>query len=211
MIGSRQPRSSQTGASSRQTRCPPALAGSLRSDFAIRSSLLRSLCRTSLSAGGPPTYSWFTAVFLQPIRVSAKNIASDPRTCWLWIATVPAGGVIPKIVATIKLLIRACSSAAPISSSLGKCFLSDFGSSGFSVYGLTTMRQILSCGIPSPTKTFTFLRCSWVGTNAFRPLRPATPDIQHLTRLALRPSDRLPDPLLSLTVIISHNIDKVNC
>ena len=66
----------------RLPRYPPALAGSFDAAilFAIRSSSSRSICRaSSLSAGGSPTYSWFAAVFFQPIRVSAKNIASDTR------------------------------------------------------------------------------------------------------------------------------------
>jgi hypothetical protein len=53
-----------------------------------------------------------------------KKIDSIARDDSFLIGCVPAGGVIPKIFATIKLPIRACSSAAPTAISRGKCFFS---------------------------------------------------------------------------------------
>ena len=84
--------------------------------------------------------------------VLAKKIASDPRTCWLSIATVPAGDAIPKMLATMKLPIRANSSVAPVAISRSKCFLSDFSSSGLPVWGLITSRQICCWGSPTQSK-----------------------------------------------------------
>src|ERR1700730_11968549 len=80
--------------------------------------------------GPPPLPSCWIASF-QPIRVLAKKIDSIARDDSFLIGCVPAGGVIPKIFATIKLPIRACSSAAPPAISRGKCFFSVPSSNGF--------------------------------------------------------------------------------
>src|SRR5580704_15993427 len=126
---------------------------------------------------GPPSLPSCWIASFQPIRVLAKKIDSIARDDSFLIGCVPAGGVIPKIFATIKLPIRACSSAAPTAISRGKCFFSVPSSNGLPVCGFTTNWQIIACGTPKPTRILTLLRCSGVATKDFRPLRPGFPDI----------------------------------
>src|SRR3984957_9229806 len=131
---------------------------------------------------GPPSLPSCWIASFQPIRVLAKKIDSIARDDSFLIGCVPAGGVIPKIFATIKLPIRACSSAAPTAISRGKCFFSVPSSNGLPVCGFTTNWQIIACGTPKPTRILTLLRCSVVATKDFRPLRPGGRSINGTTR-----------------------------
>src|SRR6476646_1517955 len=143
-----------------------------------RTHSLASVLLTSKIKGLPSALACsLTIVSFQPIRVFAKKIDSIARDDSFLIGCVPAGGVIPKIFATIKLPIRACSSAAPTAISRGKCFFSVPSSNGLPVCGFTTNWQIIACGTPKPTRILTLLRRSGVATKDFRPLRPGFPDI----------------------------------
>src|SRR2546423_15503206 len=91
--------------------------------FYLRFSLSQPLYRSE-------PYVLFVAVHHRLLSAHpglCKKIASAPRTCWLSVATVPAGGGIPQKLETMKLLTRACSSVVLIAISRLKCFLSDFG------------------------------------------------------------------------------------
>src|SRR5580693_6192719 len=143
-----------------------------------RTHSLASVLLTSKIKGLPSALACsLTTVSFQPIRVFAKKIDSIARDDSFLIGCVPAGGVIPKIFATIKLPIRACSSAAPTAISREKCFFSVPSSNGLPVCGFTTNWQIIACGTPKPTRILTLLRCSGVATKDFRPLRPGFPEI----------------------------------
>src|SRR6478735_4906061 len=115
---------------------------------------LASVLLTSKIKGLPSALACsLTTVSFQPIRVFAKKIDSIARDDSFLIGCVPAGGVIPKIFATIKLPIRACSEAAPTEISRGKCFFSVPSSNGLPVCGFTTNWQIIACGTPKPTRS----------------------------------------------------------
>src|SRR6476469_1555786 len=75
-----------------------------------RTHSLASVLLTSKIKGLPSALACsLTTVSFQPIRVFAKKIDSIARDESFLIGCVPAGGVIPKIFAAIKLPIRACS------------------------------------------------------------------------------------------------------
>src|SRR5215472_3692351 len=82
---------------------------------------------------------------------------------------MPSGGLVPKIVATMKRPTRTFNLVAPVSSSFLKCLRSEFRLIGLSLRFRTT-KQISSSGIPRLAITSTFFRCSSVGRNAGRPL-----------------------------------------
>src|SRR5215471_19306533 len=82
---------------------------------------------------------------------------------------MPSGGLVPKIVATMKWPTRAFNLVAPVSSSFLKCLRSEFRLIGLSLRFRTT-KQMFSSGIPRLAITSTFFRCSSVGRNAGRPL-----------------------------------------
>jgi hypothetical protein len=85
------------------------------------------------------------------------------------IGVMPSGGLVPKIVATMKWPTRAFNLVAPVSSSFLKCLRSEFRLIGLSLRFRTT-KQMFSSGIPRLAITSTFFRCSSVGRNAGRPL-----------------------------------------
>jgi hypothetical protein len=73
---------------------------------------------------------------LRPHPGLGKKRERPGARAWLSIATVPAGDATPRILATMKLPIRACSSISPAAISRLKCLLSDFSSKGLAGLGV---------------------------------------------------------------------------